>query len=360
MKVLHLMAEGNQIGGIETMMADYAKYSKNENIFLFAWGDGIAADKIRKNGGKVISFDGKKNGNIRLIAYVLFQVKKYKIEKIVIHHESPQLRLIGILLSIFHPVFVYHHCNAYDQNIARGVKRKAIDFINILSVRTARKNIAISKSVKNSVHNLFGVCYRSIKVIYNGIDISKFEPTKQKEDDPIRLIYVGRLIKVKGVQVIIKALKILTEKQKYIFYIVGDGDYRKKLECMAKEYKLEKNVVFLGFRNDVSSILRNCHIFVNTPIWEEGFGNTVVEAMASGLVCVCSESGGIKEIISDKTNGFLVKKNNPRQLCSVLYELINSENSFLNKISNASIKRAKKFNVENYSLRMDRLLREYI
>ena len=100
---------------------------------------------------------------------------------------------------------------------------------------------------------------------------------------------------------------MLKEKD-FEFQIIGDGPYKTKLESLVKEQHLENKVVFLGTRYDVSQLLEKADIFVHVPIIEEGFGITIVEAMASGKLCICSNSGAISEIIENDGNGFLVNE----------------------------------------------------
>ncbi len=357
MKVIHLMAEGSAVGGIENMMVDYANYSCNENIFMFAWGGGFAADKLTKTGCEVVIFEGKKIGSIKLVKDISKKILNIYPDYIIVHHASPQLRLIGIIISRKIPVVVYHHCNAVNQNTFSGIKRVIVHIINTLSVKTALKNVAISKSVRDSVHNLFGLSTKKMVVIYNGVDITRFHNQYRAFDSKLKLIYVGRLIKVKGVQVILKALRYLKEYD-YDFTIVGDGDYRSTLENISKEYGLQDKVRFLGNRNDIPDLLDKNDIFISVPLCEEGFGNAVVEAMASGMICVCSESGGIKEIIKNNYNGFLIMKDAFNELEILLKKIFNANdrNTFM-LISENAVRRAKIFNIYNYSRKLDSVIK---
>lgn len=155
-----------------------------------------------------------------------------------------------------------------------------------------------------------------IKVIYNGTTFSNRDVDTEARDfhNPIRLIYIGRLIEKKGVQFLIDAFSELIDKEKYSLTIVGDGEYREKLEGKVRESNLSEYINFLGNQRNVNDLLSNADIFIHPAIWEEGFGITIIEAMARGKLCIASKRGAIPEIISDGVNGLLVESANAKQL----------------------------------------------
>ncbi|MCX5714288.1 MAG: glycosyltransferase family 4 protein [Candidatus Omnitrophica bacterium] len=88
------------------------------------------------------------------------------------------------------------------------------------------------------------------------------------------------------------------------FILVGDGILRSQIERLIKKYKLENEVLLLGWRGDIPQILSCLDVFVLTSLWE-GVPIAALEAMASSLPVVATKTGGIGEIISDGKNGFL-------------------------------------------------------
>lgn len=357
MKVVHLMAGGSAAGGIETLMADYAKASKNENIFIFIWGEGPSVDWIRATGCEVIVFNAKQTGNIRLIYDCIRTINGIDPDCLVIQHATPELRFIGILLAVRYSVFVYHHSNAINEYNSTGIKKFITHCIYMLSVRVSKKNIAISNSVKDSVRDMFKIHNNEIEVIYNGTDLSRFKPQMHAIKKPIRLIYVGRLEKVKGVQNILAGLHYANDLDFHLT-IVGDGSYASKLKEICNEYGLNDKVDFLGHSNDVPHLLMESDIFFHLPDCEEGFGLSIIEAMASGLVCICGECGAIPEIIEDNTDGFLLDRDSYLSLGEIIASVMNlSYESYAKIISNA-ISKAKEFSIKKYAERMDRFLKE--
>ena len=119
-------------------------------------------------------------------------------------------------------------------------------------------------------------------------------------------------------------------------------------------------VEFLGNRRDVPKLLAQSDIFVHLPVCEEGFGITIVEAMAAGLICICSNSGAIPEIINDGKNGFLVKKENPKefsQMIDTVIKNINTDN--LKRIRTQAIEDSNIYSIEKFSMQLDSRITSY-
>ncbi|MDD5255121.1 MAG: glycosyltransferase family 4 protein [Candidatus Omnitrophica bacterium] len=89
------------------------------------------------------------------------------------------------------------------------------------------------------------------------------------------------------------------------FLLVGDGILRKKVERLAQKGHLEKALYLCGWQRDIPRILSAMDIFVLTSLWE-GLPIAVLEAMAASLPVVATDTGGIKEVVSDGESGFLV------------------------------------------------------
>lgn len=305
MIVLHLLYAGGT-GGIEKLCKDISLYSKSDrNIFAFIHEGGVICSEMKDAGAEVIELNLSNREFLKLAKRITEISNQFQTDCVVIHHPSPLIWL-GTLLSLKKKgdVIVYAH-NSYLE-IAAHKKWKMVLY-NLL-LKKSSKVIAISEFVKNSILERTGLDNNKIVVVYNGIKVSdyKCQYIKPKENI-IRLIYVGRLIREKGVQVLIEAMSKLTHKNDFHLTIVGDGDYRGYLETLVQKLDLVDIVSFEGMKRNVGWYFSNGDVFVHPAIWEEGFGITIVEAMSAGLICVAFEKGAIPEIIKDNVNGFLVK-----------------------------------------------------
>jgi len=154
---------------------------------------------------------------------------------------------------------------------------------------------------------------KPIYTVPNGIEfdlITKIKPTKEKSD----VIFAGRVTSHKNVDILIKSIKLIKEKNPEIkSLIIGDGPEKKKLEKLTQKLNLEKNIKFLGFlenQNDVYALMKSSKVFV-LPSTREGFGLVVTEANACGLpvITVNHEDNAARDLIEEGKNGFVCQLN---------------------------------------------------
>jgi len=148
------------------------------------------------------------------------------------------------------------------------------------------------------------------------VDINKFYPdyyTRQimrkrfniSENETI-VITTARLAKEKCLHRLINAFDLLSQKFKNNWlFIVGDGPLREDLEGLARSKQSKVRIKFLGFQEDVTDYLKMSDIYV-LPSENEGLAIALLEAMATGLIVVATNTPGPSEIICDGFNGFLV------------------------------------------------------
>lgn len=364
MKILHLLAGGN-IGGIEILMKDYAKYSKHENHFMMLWGkDGAATKLIRDTGSIVIELQLNSMKALKGFKVVERYCIENGIDTVIVHHAAPlsHLYLMWVKYRFSHiKTVAYAHGNAVDMRRdkdRRGLKIRS--FVLAKSLEKADCVVAISNSVANSLVDIFGTRKEKIKVIYNGTDLKIYNNIKKTEQNAeIQIIYVGRLIKDKGVQLTLQALKQIKTDRNWHFCVVGDGSYRTELEKMCENFDLNRKVTFLGERLNIPQLLAEADIFVHMPFGEEGFGITIVEAMATGLVCVCGAVGGIPEIIEDGVNGYLVPKHDVEALVAKLEYLIDNidECKIRSDVTRTAV---NKFGLDVFVDSLDKLVEGYL
>ncbi len=146
-----------------------------------------------------------------------------------------------------------------------------------------------------------------------GVDLNKFSPIEnpQREiyeelnipEDARILISVGELNKNKNHQVIIRAMSQIENGNIY-YLIAGVGELKNSLSALSRELGIENRVKFLGYRDDISTLLKASDIFC-FPSYREGLPVSVMEAMASGLPVVASATRGNIDLIDNNRGGFL-------------------------------------------------------
>lgn len=176
-----------------------------------------------------------------------------------------------------------------------------------LMVNLTVRIIAVSRKTKTDLKAM-KPSEKSV-VIPNGIDfnyISKISPADEKLD----VIFAGRLIKEKNVELLIRAIPNVKEKIPDIkCCIIGDGPERAKLEEIVQELDIQNNVEFKGFMknyDDLISYMKSSEVFV-LPSTREGFGIVVIEANACGLpvVVVDHKMNAASDLIINNKNGII-------------------------------------------------------
>jgi phosphatidylinositol alpha-1,6-mannosyltransferase len=150
----------------------------------------------------------------------------------------------------------------------------------------------------------------NIPIIYNGVETDAFYPAP-KLAGPTRLLCVGRLIERKGQQHLLRsfaALRAQLGDQNLHLTLVGTGDAEEGLRQQARDLGLTEAVTFKGFvsRAEMPEVYRQSSVFV-LPSQSEGMSIALLEAMASGLPVVVTNTGGTEELVTQGQNGLIVQ-----------------------------------------------------
>jgi glycosyltransferase involved in cell wall biosynthesis len=167
---------------------------------------------------------------------------------------------------------------------------------------------------------------QEISIIYNGIDTGHFAPKPEARPADKFIITPGasRVTGRKGLKYLIEAVSSLVKIYPQIYLkIMGDGDDKKNLELLAKELKLENHVEFLGRipRENTAPYYQEASAFVLSSL-NEGMSNAMLEALASGLPIIATDTGGSKELVKEEENGFIIKMKNSVAIAEKLEKLI--------------------------------------
>ncbi len=209
---------------------------------------------------------------------------------------------------------------------------------------------------------------RKIKVIPGGVNLEQFAQTKDTQQyvdeldrkyhlkDKKIVLFTGRLIKSKGINYLIKAAPLIQGT----IVIVGDGPERGILEAEVKKNKL-KNVIFAGYIGDkgyIHAFYQLADVYISPTVWE-GFGLTLLEAMASHLPVIASNKGGIVSIIEDNVNGLLVSSRNASEIASKV-NLLFSDDKLRKRLGDAAYKIVvDKFTWEKITDEFESLYKQY-
>jgi len=163
---------------------------------------------------------------------------------------------------------------------------------------------------------------QEIGIIFNGIDISEFKPAENL--DSSKIICISRLTDRKGINYLIEAFEKL-KNDKFKLVIVGEGNQKEELEKMVENLKISNRVEFLGRveHSKLPEVYRWAGVFV-LPSLNEGMSNTMLEALASGLPLIATDTGGTRELINDGENGFIIKMKDSDDIKEKIEKLMNN------------------------------------
>jgi glycosyltransferase involved in cell wall biosynthesis len=269
----------------------------------------------------------------------------YSISSVFISNRNRDIPIVLTVHDKF-PKKIYSHNNILVK-ILGGIVIKNRNKIWLKYTKMSNKVLAVSKFIKKNLIS-FGVSRKKIEVLPNIFRLDHIDNLDEKDiriNDRIDILYVGSLFKEKGVNVLIKAYKELTQKTNKIvnLTIVGKGPEKNNLLRLSSNLGI-KNIIFIDFTQNekLNRLYKKSDIIILPTLYEESFGRTVIEAMSFGKVVIGSNIGAIPELIDNGKNGFLFNPGNYIELSNCILEIIkNRKKSKI--IKKNSLKTAKKY-----------------
>lgn len=176
----------------------------------------------------------------------------------------------------------------------------------LTSVAFANTVVGVSNAVADELRTLFP--RKRIIAIPNWIsDVPAFQP-RQSEGDTLRILFVGRIARLKGLHVLIEALRGVPNAT---LTVVGDGDDRIECERAAKGLP----VTFLGFQSMPQLCFNRADLILNPSLGPEGSSMVALEAMAMSLPIIMSDIAVFREVANDGSAALLFKSGDSHDLC---------------------------------------------
>ena len=254
-------------------------------IFTFVKG-GPLIPRVDPAHCQVVELGEKLGGDYRLYFKLAREFRRYRIH--IAHTHSWATLFEGVVGARLARVPIIIH--------GEHGTMKADSKLHILLQRwvwrTTDQVLSVSEVLRENLYNTFGFPKERIRVVLNGVDLSRFDASRNGIDYKARLGLpdgalavgaVGRLVPVKSYPTLLKASKLVFREfpQAYLL-IVGEGPLYDELLKMAHDYEMLDRIKFLGWRQDVPEILRALDVYVQASE-SEGMSNTILEAMASEL-----------------------------------------------------------------------------
>ncbi|EGD71903.1 MAG: Glycosyl transferase group 1 [Candidatus Parvarchaeum acidophilus ARMAN-5_'5-way FS'] len=166
-------------------------------------------------------------------------------------------------------------------------------------VEYADKVVTVSNRLKLEIMNLYHIDDKKISVIYNAVDSRSKDLIKKNTTGRKVVLFIGRLSVQKGIDNLIRAFKLVSEKDKTaVLYIVGEGPELRNLIKLSIELDLADKVIFLGRApdNEVETLYSVAKVFV-MPSVSEPFGIVALEAISAKVPTIISSQSGVSEVI---------------------------------------------------------------
>ena len=261
------------------------------------------------------NFQFYRNSDIIILSIAIgfpkfFKIKKIPVLSIFYHFQTPNSIIDFLALPFFHYL----------------EKRQFKKLNNVITISNASKHHIMTKyHIKES----------SIKVIPIGVDTSRYNPSNYSEEIRKKLgnnilLYSGRMVQRKKIPVLLYAMKyVIKEIPDVHLILIGDGPLLKSFKNLAKSLEIQNNVTFLGFvsEKELLKYYATSDIYV-FPSELEGFGQVIIEAMASGTPVICANKLPMSEIVGE--GGKVFKLSDSKDLSKKIIKLLSNREELTN------------------------------
>jgi len=357
LRICHIIS-GDLWAGAEVMVFHLLKgLKKYSNLKLSAilLNEGILAEKLRGLGIPVNIFDENK-----LSFFQLYKEIKKKINSDppnIIHSHRYKENILSFLCSRnIKSVKLIATQHGLPEPYEGHKKLKNIltsGFNQFILKKYFHKFGVVSKDIEETFIGKYGFLKEKIKVIHNGIEIPK--NINLKNDNQFVIGSAGRLFPVKDYPLMVNiAWEVLKQANNIQFKLAGEGPEYLRIRNLIEEFSLNGNFVLEGFMEDLTPFYHKLDIYLNTSL-HEGIPISVLEAMSHGIPVIAPRVGGLKEIITDGVDGFLIESRNAKDFAQKCLQLYLDRNLRLKMGQAAREKIVNEFSLENMADQYHRL-----
>ncbi len=304
---------------------------------------------------------------VRVEEYPLFQYQPYELalsSKLVKVVKKHQLDVLHVHYAIPHAYAAYMAKMMLKE---RGIDIKVVTTLHgtditlvgshpsyqsavEFSINNSDVVTAVSDSLKEDTLRLFNI-HKEIQVVYNFIDVDKFDKEQEKECKRIALAgpneriltHVSNFRPVKRTEDVVRIFDQIQQHIPAKLLMVGDGPDRVKAERLAKKLGIKDKIIFLGNSIELNKILYYSDVFL-LPSKSESFGLAALEAMAANTPVISTNTGGIPEVNKHGVTGFLSNVGDIKDMSNNALNILESDQNL------ALFKRSAKAHTQQFSL----------
>ena len=296
---------------------------------------------------KYLNFFGLFNRFYKIIKSTIYIFNYINKNKVDLVYSNTSVIWSGVLASYFskRKSIVHIHEIPYGSNI--------YNFISGLFFKYFTDSIiVVSKKVRDHWGSFINL--KKIKVIYNYsqfLDTNNSKKLNEKKSE-FTISNISRIVPQKGIEYLIEISKeLLKFDKKFKINVIGDNlvgseNYIHFLKMKVEKNNLKKNVFFIGFKNDIKSVILESDLILQTPIKPDSLPTVIIDSLSLNRPVVSTDTGGCSEILNKGENGILIPLNDPKSSAKLIYEYSNNL-----KLQKQHLKNAKTYLNQNFSRR---------
>jgi N-acetyl-alpha-D-glucosaminyl L-malate synthase BshA len=267
--------------------------------------------------------------NLALATKMVEVVENYHLDVLHVHYAMPFATSAYLAKQIMLPEQLGVVTTLHGTDITVVGAEPAFFRVTQFSIQSSDRITAVSRFLKERAEAAFGIT-KPIEVIYNFVDPHVFAP---RRDSRIRfggpgtkvLMHASNFRQVKNIPVVIQVFAEVRKKVKAKLVMVGDGPEKAGAEQLARELGVQRDVLFLGNQDLMEEMLSLADVFL-LPSSSESFGLVALEAMSAEVPVVCSNAGGLPEVVEHGFTGFLHDPQHVAGYTNSVLKLLTNEN----------------------------------
>jgi glycosyltransferase involved in cell wall biosynthesis len=300
---------------LAVLLASLVKIPEFE-ISVILFNDGRLASELRGLGIKTHVILESRHNALSIFKQLVDYFRLYHID--IVHTHKYKDNILGALSSVYRGIHWRVRTLHGLPEPFLGLQALKMNIYQIIDNSVNRflidRILAVSLDLRSQLIKHFGV--KKVAYIHNAIDLERIQVNGRAAELRKELKLggrefligtMGRLVPVKGLEFFLKAARIIRRQRPSVkFIIVGDGPLKEALQALAREYSLDRDVLFLGHRDDSHDILDLMDLFV-LPSFSEGIPMVLLEALAMARPVVATRVGGIPQVVEHGISGLLVE-----------------------------------------------------
>lgn len=297
------------------------KLLKKNNTVYISLPDGKYVSKLSEMGCKFVDTEIDRRGinpktDLKLLLFYRKIIKRVKPELVITYTIKPNIYggLICRMFRIPYAVNITGLGTAFQRS---GCIKTLVTFLYKIALKKA-KVVFFENTENKEVMLDMGIVKEEQTCVLNGagVNLEEYTYCEYPSDEEIRFLFIGRVMKEKGVDELFEAAKRIKSEYKNVYFdIVGpmEDDYKGKIDSLVQNGIIE----YYGYQQDVKPFIAKCHCFV-LPSWHEGMANTNLEAAAMGRPVITSSIHGCMEAVENGVSGYLCERQDMYDLYSVM------------------------------------------